>query len=168
LQPAVPSISSSHAAAGAAAFLDTLPWLISVSLGLMSRSGFSSLLIFILTFIAGCGQARTLISPSHVTHVDVTNNMHFIKRIDSQRDIRAIIAFVSQRRSGWVQPLAGVPVARLYVCFYDGDKINGHFGVGPGFFETDLAGHQFCSKDAAKSETETFLALIGMKNVQPP
>ena len=104
--------------------------------------------------------------PSHVTHVDVThNNMHFIKRIDSQRDIDTIIAFVSQRRSGWVQPLAGVPVARLYVCFYDGDKIAGDFGVGPGFFETDLAGDQFRSKDAAKSETETFLALIGMKNV---
>jgi hypothetical protein len=137
------------------------------SLGLMSRSGFFSLLIFILTFTAGCGQARTLIPPSHVTHVDVTdNNMHFIKRIDSQRDIDTIIAFVSQRRSGWVQPLAGVPVARLYVCFYDRDKIAGHFGVGPGFFETDLAGDQFRSKDAAKSETETFLALIGMENVQ--
>ena len=95
--------------------------------------------------------------PSHVTHVDVThNNMHFIKRIDSQRDIDTIIAFVSQRRSGWVQPLAGVPVARLYVCFYDGDKIAGDFGVGPGFFETDLAGDQFRSKDAANQRRRLF------------
>src|SRR5439155_19396903 len=116
--------------------------------------GVSRLLVIAFIFAGDYGHAATLTPPSRVTRFDIIdNNRHVIKRIDSQREINALVAFVAQRRSGWIQPLAGVPVARLYADFYDGDELVGHFGVGPGFFETSLAGDQFRSRDAAKPET---------------
>ena len=61
--------------------------------------------------------------------------------------------------------MAGVPVASYYAYFYDGDKALGHFAVGQGFFETDLAGDSFLTREATKSETDAFLALLGLKGV---
>jgi hypothetical protein len=133
----------------------------------MTPIGFSRLLVIAFVFTGNYVYAATLTLPSRVTRVDVTdNNMHVIKRIDSQREISAIVAFVAQRRSGWIQPLAGVPVARLYADFYEGDRLVGHFGVGPGFFETSLAGDHFRSRGAAESETQAFLSLIGMERTE--
>jgi hypothetical protein len=133
----------------------------------MTLANASRFLLLAFVCSAACETASTLTAPSGVTRVDVTGtNMRLVKRIDSPSDISAIVAFVSQNRDGWTQPMAGVPVARLYAYFYDGDRIAGHFGVGPGFFETDLAGDHFRSKDATKSECDTFLALIGMRGTQ--
>jgi|SRR5262245_51542390 len=129
----------------------------------------NALRFLLLAFVCSTarGTSGTLTAPLGITHVDVTGtNMRFIKRIDKSSDISAIVAFVSQRRDGWTQPVAGVPVAQLYAYFYNGDRVAGHFGVGPGFFETDLAGDHFRSKDATKSECNTLLALIGMRSTQ--
>ena len=62
--------------------------------------------------------------------------------------------------------MAGVPVASYYAYFYDGEKVVGQFAVGGGFFESDLAGNTFLTKEATKSETDAFLALIGLQGVR--
>ncbi len=62
--------------------------------------------------------------------------------------------------------MAGVPVASYYAYFYNGDKVLGHFAVGSGFFETDLAGDYFRSREATKDETDAFLTLIGMQGAR--
>jgi hypothetical protein len=131
----------------------------------MTLGAASRLLVIIFIFASGCDRAATLTPPAHVTRVDVTdNNTHLIKRIDSQRKIDAIVKFVSQHRSGWTRPLTGVPVGQLYANFYNEDKFLGHFGIGPGFFETSLAGDLFRSRRASEPETHAFIVLLDVKD----
>jgi hypothetical protein len=119
-----------------------------------------------LIFAAGCERGKSLTPPANVTLIKITGpNMRFILRIDNESKIAAIVKFVSEHRSGWTQPMAGVPVASYYAYFYNGDKVLGHFAVGGGFFETDLAG-DFLSREATKSETDAFLALIGLQGAR--
>jgi hypothetical protein len=120
-----------------------------------------------LVFAAGCERGKSITPPTNVTLIKITgSNMRFIKRIDDDGQIAALLKFVSEHRSGWTQPMAGVPVASYYAYFYDGDKVLGHFAVGGGFFETDLAGDFFRSREATKSETDAFLALIGLQGAR--
>jgi hypothetical protein len=124
-----------------------------------------SALVFVFTI--GCETGRDLTPPESVTHVNITGlNMRFIRRIDNRRQIAAIVKFVSERQSRWTQPWAGVPVASYYAYFCDGNKILGHFAVGGGFFESDLAGNYFRSRKATKSETDAFLTLIGIQGAR--
>jgi hypothetical protein len=132
----------------------------------MALGPFARLLIIPLLFAGACEHAHTLRPPAHITHIDVMRrSIQLVKRIESQHDISAIVAFVSEHSSGWTEPLAGVPVAQIYAYFYDGDQVRGHFGVGPGFFESDLAG-DFRSIGATRSETDRFLALLGMQGTK--
>src|SRR5690348_7480251 len=119
-----------------------------------------------LIFAAGCERGKSLTPPTDVTLIKVTGpNKRFILRVDDQNKIAAIVKFVSEHRSGWTRPMAAVPVAPYYAYFCNGDKELGHFAAGAGFFETDLAG-DFLTREAAKSETDAFLALIGLQGVR--
>jgi hypothetical protein len=119
-----------------------------------------------LIFAAGCERGKSLTPPTNVTLIKITGpNKRFIMRVDNESKIAAIVKFVSEHQSGWTQPMAGVPVASYYAYFYNGDKVLGQFAVGGGFFETDLAG-DFRSREATKSETDAFLALIGLQGVR--
>ena len=125
--------------------------------------------IFTLTlvFAAGCERGKSLTPPTNITRVNITGpNMRFILPIDTESKIAAIVKFVSEHRSGWTRPMAGVPVASYYAYFYDGDTVLGHFSVGQGFFETDLTGDSFRTREATTSETDAFLALIGLQGAR--
>lgn len=74
--------------------------------------------------------------------------------------VDALVAFVNARREGWGTPWAGVPVPRVRADFY-GAKFQGHFGAGPGFFETQRAGG-FWSRDADDDEIAVFARLAGV------
>jgi hypothetical protein len=120
-----------------------------------------------LIFAAGCERGKSLTPPTNVTRINITGpNMRFILRVDNESKIAAIVKFVSEHRSGWTRPMASVPVAPYYAYFYDGDKVLGQFAVGEGFFETDLAGGSPLTREATKSETDAFLALIGLQGVR--
>jgi|GEM_PF-3594987 hypothetical protein len=119
-----------------------------------------------IVFAAGCERGKPLTPPANVTLIKITGpNMRFILRIDNESKIAAVVKFVSEHRPGWTRPMAAMPVATYYAYFYNGDKVLGQFAVGGGFFETDLAG-DLLTKDATKSETDAFLALIGLQGAR--
>ena len=118
----------------------------------------------IVIFAAGCERGKSLTPPTNVTRINITGpNERFILRVDHQDKIEAIVKFVSEHRSGWTRPMNGVPFASDYAYFYDGDKVLGHFAVGRGFFETDLTGDSFRTREASTLETDAFLSLIGLQ-----
>lgn len=97
-----------------------------------------------------------------VTRVEITDNHNKpILTIDDERQIVKIVAFVDGQRSGWGAPWAGIPIPEVVANFYDGEEFQGHFGVGPTFFEAQREG-DFASKSATGRERRGFLALIGV------
>jgi hypothetical protein len=127
---------------------------------------FTCAALWLICVSASSASTRTLTLPSPITGVEVSGrSMDVFRRIDSPAKIAQIMRFVGERRSGWETPWAGVPVPRFQAVLYHGKTCMGHFGVGPRFFETDLAG-DFRSRPATDSETEAFLNLIDMRGTR--
>ncbi len=121
---------------------------------------FASLLL--LQF--SCGKTASFPPIGKVTKIEVRSNMDApLKKITDKDRIAKISAFVDSNATGWggTNDWAGVPVPKIVVNFYDGEKFKGHFGVGANFFETQRSG-DFMSKNASKVQREEFLALVGI------
>jgi len=119
-----------------------------------------------LLFMAGCSGSKTFPELGRVTKIEVrTNESENIKTIVDPNQISRIVAFVDSQRSGWggSGDMYGVPVPRVILDFYDGEKFEGHFGIGKGFFEAQRVG-DFASKSIAEGEEQEFLNLIGISD----
>jgi len=111
-----------------------------------------------------CSKTTSFPPVGKVTKIEVTNNMSTpLKKITEKNQIAKITAFVDKNSSGWggFGDWAGVPVPKVVINFYDGEKFKGHFGVGANFFETQRNG-DFMSQNASEGEREEFLNLIGI------
>ena len=94
--------------------------------------------------------------------VVTTNIDETIKKIDKPEIIGAVLTLIQRYRHGWTVPRGGVPVARIRLNFYQGDKILGNIGVGKGF----LTAHQygsFYSKNSDEGERRNMLEIIGLE-----
>jgi hypothetical protein len=102
-----------------------------------------------------------------VSRVEVNGKSQFDtppeRVIDDPAEVARIVSFVDDRCQGWggTSGRFGVPIPRVSVYFYDGERFVGSFGVGPGFFETHRAGG-FSSRWATDREEREFLEVIGM------
>ena len=94
--------------------------------------------------------------------VVTTNLNQTITTIDNAETIGAVLTFLKRHTHSWTVPRGGVPVARLRLNFYQGDKILGNIGVEKGF----LTAHQhggFYSKVLDEGERPNLLELIGLE-----
>ncbi len=69
----------------------------------------------------------------------------------------------SQHQDGWGVPPTGVPVARLRLNFYAGDRPLGNLGVSKRFLTLHLRG-RFWSKSADDSVAAALLGLLGLRD----
>ncbi len=91
-----------------------------------------------------------------------TNLNRTVKRFDDAASIRALLAFVKSRGRGWTQPAAGIPVARLRLNFYAGERPLGNFGVDDTFCTAQQLG-TFWSQASTVAVREQFFALVGLQ-----
>ena len=87
----------------------------------------------------------------------------FVKLTNPQK-VSQIVAFVDSHRTGWIKPWYGIPVPAVTAEFFDGTVLNGSFGVGDAFFETQREGG-FFSQSTSPSEVHHFLDLVGVDDV---
>jgi len=90
-----------------------------------------------------------------------TRSGRALKTVTAREQLDKVVAFVDGQRTGWERPWSGIPVPQVTAEFYDGATFKGHFGVGPGFFETHREG-DFASKSATAAECAAFLRLLGV------
>ena len=104
-----------------------------------------------------------------VTRVEVHVNGRTVQVIDDPVRVARIVEYADAHRQDWggTSDMFGVPVPRVSADFYEGDKFRGHFGVGPGYFETQREG-DFASRVASKREEREFLELLDMGNLDLP
>ena len=119
----------------------------------------------------GCSShpIRNFPALGHVTTINVTDQdaSGLSSSITDSAKISQITAFVDSHRSGWYQPWYGVPVPRVSVEFHNGTELEGSFGVGKNFLETQRDGN-FYSQDATSDEVDGFLTLLGPTSNSPP
>lgn len=95
--------------------------------------------------------------------VVTTNLNETIKVVTDPAVIEAALAFVKSHPTGWTVPFEGVPIARLRLNFYAGDKPLGNLGVAPNFLTVHQAG-SFWSKTTAETERAKILKIIGLED----
>lgn len=102
---------------------------------------------------------------SEADRVEVRTNMavrvSILSDADTVAELAARAAALGNR--DWTVPAKGVPVAKLRVEFYKGDKILGSLGVGRGFFSVHQAG-SFWSRPSTPQQRAEFLALAGVQD----
>jgi hypothetical protein len=92
----------------------------------------------------------------------VTNNLNrTLKVIDDVETNSAVLAFLNRQTDGWAIPLKGVPVARIRLNFYHGERIMGSIGVERSFLTAQQYGG-FYSKTLNEREHPDLLELIGL------
>jgi hypothetical protein len=121
--------------------------------------------------VAGCclgpwGDSYPLLGP--ITRVEVIDlSGKTLRTIDDPEEVRRLVEFVDGHRHGWKWDSGwfGIPVPQLTADFYNGSKFQGHFGVGPGFFECQRVG-DFASKGCWPRQEQRFLELVGLPDYQ--
>jgi hypothetical protein len=114
-----------------------------------------------LPLCCGCGGVSFPLLQG-ITRAEVrTSHDKLIKEISDPEQIRELVAFVNDRRTGWGTPLAGVPVPRHVINFYEGSEFKGHFGWGEDFFGTHRDGG-FFSREATPEEVAEFQRIVGL------
>jgi hypothetical protein len=88
------------------------------------------------------------------------NDRRSEQQITSGNQIRAISAFLLQRRDKWRAPVAGVPVGQVELTFFQGESRVRSIHVGPGFLEGQGCGY-FFSREISEAETAEILRLSG-------
>jgi len=90
-----------------------------------------------------------------------------LRTIDDPSEVKQLVEFVDEHRHGWgwISGWVGIPVPQVTAEFYNGSRFQGHFGVGPGFFECQRIG-DFASKGAWRSQERRFLELVGLPDYQ--
>lgn len=110
----------------------------------------------------------TFESLNETDRIVVTTNLNRpLKRIEEAETIGKVLEFVKGHRDGWHVPAEGVPVAKVRLNFYHGDRPLGNLGVGRAF----LAAHQhgsFFSKKSAETDRSRLLEIIGMQDISDP
>jgi hypothetical protein len=90
----------------------------------------------------------------------VTTNLNIpLQTVDDPETIEAVLDFVREHKTGWTVPAEGVPIARLRLNFYAGDRPLGNVGVGHGFL-TALQFGSFWYKATDEAERERLLEII--------
>jgi hypothetical protein len=126
--------------------------------------------VFALTASGGCIAAPKKNYPplDQISRIEIhTGSNHIdqkpVRAINDPGEVTRIVEYVNGHCSGWggTSDMFGVPVPQVEAYFYAGDRFEGHFGVGPGFFETQRAG-DFSSKTIEVKDEQEFLALIGL------
>lgn len=84
--------------------------------------------------------------------------------IHDPKRIVLIREFVNRYRSGWggSSDMMGVPIPSMKANFLNGQAFIGHFGAGPGFFETQRDG-DFASLRVADNDRKAFQELLGLR-----
>jgi hypothetical protein len=97
--------------------------------------------------------------------VVATNLYEEIAVTDDPERVRAVLDLAKEQSSGWTVPPEGVPVARLYVYFYAGDRPLGSLGLGETFLTVQHFG-SFWSKASEEAVRARFLALLGLEGYE--
>jgi hypothetical protein len=103
-----------------------------------------------------------------ITRVEVRDrHNNTLQVIDDPGEIERLVEYVDGHRRGWnwMSGWAGIPVPWITAEFYNGSKFQGHFGVGPGFFECQRVG-DFASKSTWSWQERRFLELVGLPDYQ--
>ena len=74
--------------------------------------------------------------------------------------VRAVIAFINSKRTGWDVPWYGPPVGQVYLKLIKSDKLVDNFYVGPWFFGRDRG--NFWSQKASEQEVQQLGELINV------
>jgi hypothetical protein len=129
----------------------------------------SGLLFAVAVLAVGCcalaSGTKTYSPLGPVTRIEVHTDGQPVKVIDDPVRVARIVEYADARRQRWggTSDAFGVPVPRVSAFFYEGDKFRGHFGVGPGFLETQRDG-DFASRVASEREEREFLELLDVGN----
>ena len=103
-------------------------------------------------------------SLSDTDRIVVTTNLNQpLATIDSDEVIDAVLGVLAQHSFGWEVPKTGVPVARLRLNFYQGERFLGNVGVEQSFLTTHQYG-SFFSKPSDIAEYTRLLEIIGLKS----
>lgn len=119
------------------------------------------------SIVVSCGGRREFsFSPlgsvtSITLSISARDGSKYLFKISDPKEISSIIAFVDARRANWGTPWYGIPVPKVEVQFFDGQRLKGSFGVGENFFETQRDGG-FFSKTASSNEVRGFLTLLNV------
>jgi hypothetical protein len=101
-----------------------------------------------------------------VTRIEIlkTTSPHgdVLKEISDPDQVAKIVAFVNANRTGYREPWFGEPIPRIDVAFYDRNLYQGHFGVGPEFFEIHRGSITFMSRPASEEEVNEIMELINL------
>ena len=85
-----------------------------------------------------------------ITRVEIRDlNGKTLRVIDDPTEVQRLVEYVDDHRHGWGGSWVGVPVPQVTAEFYNGAEFQGHFGVGPGFFECQRVG-DFASKNCTR------------------
>ena len=95
--------------------------------------------------------------------VVTTNLNQTLAIIDSTEPIASVLGALAQHSSGWEVPRTGVPVAKLRLNFYQGDRFLGNVGVGKSFLTT----HQYGSFFSKPSDEAEYARLLDIMGYQP-
>jgi hypothetical protein len=94
----------------------------------------------------------------------VTTNLNIpLQTVDDPETIGAVLGFVRGHSGGWTVPDMGVPIARLRLNFYAGDRPLGNVGVGHGFL-TALQFGSFWYKATDDAQRARLLDIIGLED----
>lgn len=126
------------------------------------KNWFDRLLAKVITPMNAEETSFTFDNLNATTRVTVTNNLNKVfKEIEDRETIQRVLNFVKGHQHGWQVPPEGVPVAKLRLNFYKGDRPLGIVGVSQSF----LTAHQqggFFSKSSIPEEREKVLEIVGM------
>lgn len=111
----------------------------------------------------GCTNYPPLGTVTRIEVVGPTGQQY--QTIDNQSQIKSVVEFVDNHRTGWggLNGMFGTPVPDVIVNFYDQQDFKGHFGAGSGFFETQR-GAGFKSRQAWGDDRQRFLEILGMSD----
>lgn len=116
-------------------------------------------LLVAVSMLSGCGSKRDFSPLGQVTTanlwISASDGSKYGWKISDPKDLSRIVTFVDSQRANWGTPWFGIPVPKVEVQLFDGQKAKGSFGVGKDFFETQREGG-FFSKKASPGEIRCF------------